>query len=663
MLPSLRLAGLLFFLVTLGQRMAVANTDDFSVSLLDVRAVDGQIVQWDSSARLHVFCFLGCECPVARLYAGRLQEMARRYDERGVRFVGVMSNLHDSIGDIRAFSKQMGMPFPLIKDTVQSLAKHCRVTRTPEVVVLDSSGNVVYRGRIDDQYAPGAKRSSPTTRELADALESHLAGKSIAVSATEPVGCLITWENASVENPSVTFCKDVAPIAFRRCYECHRPGEIGPFDISDLNEVRGWASMILEVVAEKRMPPWHANPEHGSFKNARYMPDEEVAVLRAWVDAGAPLGDPQDMPEKPASISGWRLPKEPDLVVAMGSKPFPIPASGSVEYQYFVVDPQLDSDRWVSAAQVVPGNPSVVHHAIAFIRPPDGTDMSGIGWLTAYVPGQRATLFPPGYARKVPAGSKFVFQMHYTPNGAEQSDLTQVGVNWIDASEVTHEVFTVVGLEQDFEIPPHARHHSVESDIRWFPKYGSLLAASPHMHLRGKSFQLVAKSQAGTSVLLDVPKYDFNWQHTYEWSEPLPLNSIESLTMTAGFDNSSHNPSNPNAAEYVMWGDQTWEEMAVAFLEVTRPVQHDSSNRAARSTSGPKTNAPMPDASPESIRLADEFADEFLKRFDRDGNKKVSRDEVSNVIRLFSFYRFDHNRDQSISRDELISTFSSHRGR
>ena len=212
------------------------------------------------------------------------------------------------------------------------------------------------------------------------------------------------------------------------------------------------------------------------------------------------------------------------------------------------------------------------------MRPPDGVDFAGIGWLTAYVPGQRATIFPPGFARKIPAGSKLVFQMHYTPNGQEQKDTTQIGMTFMDASKVTHEVFTMIGIDQEFEIPPGEANHVVQSTVKRLPQDGVLLAVAPHMHLRGKSFEMVAVAGRNSAsedrrTLLKVPQYDFNWQHTYEFAEPLRFSDLKSLELTTTFDNSKGNPFNPAPEEYVVWGDQTWEEMSVAFLEVAKPLE------------------------------------------------------------------------------------------
>ena len=623
-------------------------------------SIDEQPIQWQSDSKLRVYAFLGCDCPVAKLYARRLEELQARLNSQGVQWIGVMSNPQDSIQDIRNFAKELDVSFPFIKDTDQALAQSWKITRTAEVILVNPKNEVLYRGRIDDQYAPGITRSKTTRDDLALAIGSALRGSAPEISVTEPVGCKIAYvrKNDSIDNPpsqTVTYADSVAAIFDKHCTECHRPGEIGPFDITNTAELQGWSEMILETIDTGRMPPWHADPAHGSFKNSRSISRQEIEIVRQWVRSGAAIGDASKLTPAKFSESGWRLGKDPDLVVAMNTKAYNIPASGTVDYQYFVVDPKIKEDRWVASAQVIPGDPSVVHHAIVFIRPPDDSEFIGIGWLTAYVPGQMATRFPSGYARKIPAGSKFVFQMHYTPNGRPTSDLSKIGLTFVDEPTVTHEVFTVVGIDQDFEIPPGASNHTVTARVPRFPKNGELLAVSPHMHVRGKAFELRARRGEATEVLLNVPRYDFNWQHTYEWTDRIPLSDIDGLEFTASFDNSDANPTNPAPDEFVMWGDQTWEEMAVAFFEVSRPRNESDSlqqrsiaqrsDRPAQTMSKP-LDLPQDDAT--------KYAEEYLAKWDSNKDGIVSWEESPRILRDFGFFRIDRNNDRQITREELI---------
>ena len=423
--------------------------------------------------------------------------------------------------------------------------------------------------------------------------------------------------------------------------------------------------MMIETIEQGRMPPWHASPEHGTFKNARSVSKDIALPIRAWIEAGTPYGNSKQLPELPPKTEGWRLPREPDLVVEMSDEAFKVPANGTVEYQYFVVDPKLQEDRWISAAEVIPGNASIVHHAIVFVRPPDGEAFQGIGWLTAFVPGQRAMVFPEGFARRIPAGSKFVFQMHYTPNGVKHSDMSKIGLNFIDASQVTDEVFTLVGIDQEFEIPPGAENHQVNGNVRWLPRDGSLLAVIPHMHLRGKAFELRATSGGNSSTLLHVPRYDFNWQHTYELSKPISFQEVDRLEFTAVFDNSSANPFNPNPEEFVMWGDQTWEEMAVSFFEVARPLKHTDDSNSLGSPDNVNDNDSKKNEDSD-VRIdpkAAEAVERLLAKFDTNGDKSISLAEGNRIFQDYAFSRFDQDGNGILSQEELTRKFRERSGK
>ncbi|MFO0943471.1 MAG: hypothetical protein U0930_22275 [Pirellulales bacterium] len=455
---------------------------------------------------------------------------------------------------------------------------------------------------------------------------------------------------------------------WKNCYECHRSGEIGPFDISDYEDLQGWGEMLVEVMDQKRMPPWHADPRHGSFKNERKLPDGMLDVVRKWIDEGMPYGNPVDLPEKPKFVDGWRLPKSPDAVIEMRGKPYRIPAEGVVDYQYFVVDPGFKEDKWVSASQIIPGAPSVVHHAIVFVRPPDDGEFIGIGWLNAYVPGQKPVIYPDGYARRIPAHSKLVFQMHYTPSGTEAFDISKIGMNFIDAGQVDHQIFTTIAIDQDFEIPPNVKDHIVKADMWSVDNSAKLLAISPHMHLRGKSFDVLGKKSSGDEqFILRVPNYDFNWQHTYELSQPLAVSDFERITISAGFDNSKDNPFNPNADEYVMWGDQTWEEMALGYFDVAIPRKVTGEARQAQS-SRPRTGPPQSRRANTgkdgelNEKFVETYVNDMLAKYDSNKDGEIARKEVFGVFRDYGYWVLDSNRDEKITKEELEQAARGRRG-
>jgi len=601
---------------------------------------------------LTVVCFLGTECPLAKLYASRLRELASEFPE--VQFVGVNSNVQDSTREVADYAKEHKFSFPMLKDHRNEVADQFAAVRTPEVFVLDKQLAVRYRGRIDDQYMPGVARKGPTRNELREAIAELRAGKAVTTPHTKAVGCFIGRAKKSVTESAsneVTYCKQVSRILQKRCVECHRKGEIGPFQLEEYDGVVGWADTILEVIEDGRMPPWHANPDHGEFVNARHIPKAEKELLQKWVDAGMPYGDANELPDRVEYKNGWRLDREPDLILKMCDAPFDVPADGTVEYQYFVVDPKFEEDKWITGAQLVPGNPSVVHHSIAFVRPPDGARFRGIGWLTAYVPGARNGTFPKGSAVFVPAGSKFVFQQHYTPNGTAQSDITKLGMTFADEKDITHEVYTLVGIDQEFEIPPNATDHKVSARV-YLPSGGELLSINPHMHLRGKTFRCFAEQDGERNLLLDVPKYDFNWQHTYRLKQPIPVSQLEKLEFDVTFDNSEANPVNPNPSEYVSWGDQTWEEMAVAFFEVKEAREQPEPGDKPRAKTKTKVAKKAPEVSAEKRKRMQQEADRILSKLDKDKDGLVTVREAPYAFRRI-FWQIDTDHDQKLSRGEI----------
>jgi peroxiredoxin len=619
-----------------------------------------------SKKQLTVVCFLGTECPLARHYGPRLNKLAGEFSSQNVRFIGVNSNSQDSQKDVAAFTKEFGISFPILKDPGNKVADQFSAHFMAEVFVLDQTLAVRYHGRVDDQYQPGVTRGQPTRHDLRLALEELLAGKPVSVARTETTGCAIGRVKMPVVSSDaktdITFCKQVARVLNQHCVECHRPGEIGPFSLTDYDEVTGWGDTILETVNAGRMPPWNANPKHGQFQNSRLMPEADKQVLRDWVKAGMPFGEKSDLPAPQAYSSGWQLARHPELILKMRDRQFHVPATGTVEYQYFVVDPHFEQDRWVSGAQVIPGNRPTVHHCIVFVRPPDGSDVRGVGYLTGYVPGQRSSSYPAGYARRVPAGSKFVFQMHYTPNGIEQDDLTQSGMTFIPESEVTHEVFTLLGIDQEFEIPPFASDYAVHGSVGWFPKRAELLAIVPHMHVRGKAFQAISRHGDKSEILLDVPNYDFNWQHVYELSKPLKLSSIDKLEFTTHFDNSKQNPANPDPSQTVTWGDQTWAEMAVAIFEVSEPRNGPAEPEPQRNKQKlvVKTG---PEKTGSDSSSAEKFVVEFFDRFDKNKDGVVEKSETPLAFRQYGFNQFDSSRDGTLTRDEIQAAAEKRRKR
>jgi peroxiredoxin len=517
--------------------------------------------------KLVVLAFLGTECPLAKVYAPRLAEMARGYEKKGVIFFGVDSNPQDSPSALARFAKDCGLSFPLVKDVGNELADRLGVERTPEVFVLDSDRAVRYRGRIDDQFGLGIHRVAPTRRDLAVAIEDLLAGRPVAMSRTEPAGCKIGRVAKATGDLQITYSKQVARILRDRCVSCHRAGEIAPFSLTTYKQAAGWASMIDEVIKEGRMPPWHASPKFGKFSNDARLTLQEKQTIAAWVVAGTPEGDARDLPEPPKFAEGWRIPA-PDLRISL-PKEVKIPAEGTMPYENFLIDPKLKEDVWVRASQVRPGNPSVVHHLVVFVVPPGRKENEAkIDFLAAYAPGMPPRIMPEGAAKLVPAGSKLMFQVHYTPKGTPQTDRSEIGLTFADPSTIRKEMTAVSAINMDIKIPAGDADYASTADHR-FGQDTLLYSFLPHMHLRGKAFRFEAVYADGKrEVLLDVPRYEFEWQNVYVLAEPKLMPEGSVLHCIARYDNSSENPSNPDPTRTVNWGEQTRDEMLVGYVEV-----------------------------------------------------------------------------------------------
>ena len=521
-----------------------------------------------------VVAFLGTDCPLAKLYAGRLQAIADEYAKRSVAVVAVMSNTQDSLAKTAAFVKQHHISYPVLKDRQNEVADQFGAERTPEVFLLDRERAIRYHGRVDDQFLVGVMRDKPTRTDLRLAIDELLAGKPVSVPQTESEGCIIGRAHKLSGDNSITYTRDIAPILQARCVDCHRAGEIGPFELTSYDEAAGWGEMISEVVHKQRMPPWHANPKFGSFANDRSMPTHEKELLYKWVKNGCPEGNPADLPALRQFTSGWQLPRKPDLVLSM-AEPFSVPAEvgrEGVPYQHFRVPTNFSEDRWVAAIEVQPGNRAVVHHTIVYVEPPGGKRRRDWIFLAAYVPGLRSVPLPANSAKRIPAGSTLVFEMHYTPNGSVQQDQTQVGFLFADVKDVEKEVITTEIGNLQFEIPPGESSYVATATSRPTTQEVTLLSMSPHMHLRGKAFRYELVLPTGErEVLLDVPAYDFNWQTRYVLSEPrtLPVGSV--IHCRAVYDNSEANLANPDPTKTVRWGDQSWEEMMLGFFDVILP--------------------------------------------------------------------------------------------
>jgi mono/diheme cytochrome c family protein len=371
----------------------------------------------------------------------------------------------------------------------------------------------------------------------------------------------------AADNPAPTFTKDVAPIFNKACVECHRPTMFAPMSLTTYDAARPWARSIKARVTARTMPPWGADAPHGVFRNDPTLTQADIDTIAAWVDAGAPKGDDRDMPQTPHFADGWTI-GVPDAVFTMDEE-FHIPAEGAIPYQYLRVPTGLTEDKWIQAIEIRPGAMAQVHHVIAFTQPAGQpireTGVLGptnIGGTTPNKPGIR---YADGVARLLRGNSDIILQMHYTTNGKEASDRTKVAV--IYAKEPPKKVAAGgMVLQPRFVIPAYDGNAEVKGVVR-LQRDTVVTTYTPHMHVRGKDMKYIAHYPDGTTeTLLNVPKYDFNWQITYELAAPKVLPKGTEVEVIAHYDNSTNNKFNPDPSKDVRWGDQTWEEMMIGFF-------------------------------------------------------------------------------------------------
>jgi hypothetical protein len=378
-------------------------------------------------------------------------------------------------------------------------------------------------------------------------------------------------KKAGKSKETVTYAKEVSRIMQDKCQTCHHAGTSAPFTLGSFDDAVHWADTIREVITDNRMPPWHADPHYGTFSNDRRLPKEEKDTILAWLDNGMKLGDKKDLPAPRTYAEGWVIGK-PDVIFELPEEQT-VQATGVVPYQYFVTPTNFKEDVWVEAAEARPGNRAVVHHIIVSYRDPKSKDRQngrgfGDGFIVGTAPGDMPLILPPGVARRIPAGADLVWQMHYTPNGKEAKDKSQVGLVFYKGKEPPKRTAQTRGATNNgFVIPPGASNHLVESE--WVvPRDTLLLSFMPHMHLRGKDFEYRAEYPDGRSeIILNVPHYDFAWQTSYRLAQPLRLTKGTKIHCTAHFDNSPGNPANPDPKKEVTWGDQTWEEMMIGWVD------------------------------------------------------------------------------------------------
>lgn len=510
-------------------------------------------------------------CPICKKYAPVINEIVEAYREKNVAFLLLNPMENESVEECKDAIGRYGFTARYVPDPKGVIAKALKVNSTGDCFVLDAARTLRYRGAVSDQFGLGYNLDEPRFNYLTDALEAVLAGRDVAVPATWAPGCLLELEAAAASG-EITWHNRVSRIVQDNCQECHRAGENGPFELMTYADVKANRTMIKRQVKNKLMPPWFANPEHGEFSNDRSLSDEDREALLGWIDNGCPEGDAKDAPLPKKFTDGWKI-GEPESVLQI-EQPITVPAKGKVEYQYVKLKTSFDEDKWVQAMEIRPTAPQVVHHVLIFLKYPRNhpraseqpDDRGGLaGYFMGMVPGQGEIVFPEGMGKFLPKGAEMTFQIHYTPNGEEVQDQPKLGL--IFCKEKPKKEVTTTGVSNVFfEIPAGADNHEVKA-IHLVQQDMRVLSLMPHMHVRGKAYKYVAKLPSGEEItLLDVPRYDFNWQLVYVLREPIDLPKGSKIYATGWYDNSDKNPANPDPTKKVGFGEQTWQEMQIGYV-------------------------------------------------------------------------------------------------
>ncbi len=552
-----------------------------------------------------------------------------------VEFFLIDSSLEDTRAEIAASADAKGLSVAVLDDSLQLIGESLGVTHSGQAFVISPANwSIVYAGPADER--------------LASALASHLAGEPIADRIVAASGSSIAFpeRQAQAEHVNISYTDDIAPILEARCVSCHQTGGIGPFAMTDYAVVKGFAPMIREAVRTGRMPPWHPDPEVGAFKHDYSLSAEQKRTLVHWIEAGAPRGEGDDpLARIQHASTEWPL-GEPDLTIDIPT--YQVPASGVIEYQYPSVALPTNKGRWVRASTLMPGDRQAVHHILAGYMseaPPSGRSTSG-SWEASYgeyaVGGESFTV-PDGLGIYLPPEGLMGFQMHYTAYGKAAADDSRMALYFYPEDEEPEFIMhhKVIG-DTFIELPPNTDRHT-EVAYAAFDHDATLYSVFLHTHIRGQSarFDLILPD-GEKQTLINLPRYDFNWQRTYEFAEPIAIPAGSKLVSTYTYDNSIRNPVNPDPNERVIWGDQTFEEMHYTSIyyrwmdeTVADPLEDESTRLGGRLN----LLAMLDDNLDEKIQLA-ELRGHLIPRltplfaeYDTDGDGGLTDLEFATLMR------------------------------
>jgi hypothetical protein len=545
----------------LKKRLAAPPRQASNFRLLDLQGQAHELYyHWD--AKGIVLLLAGDQPEFIETWAPDLAEISANYDPDSLHIWNVLlSDENDRESLLERFGSN-SLTLPILQDLTQAVTRTLSSGEVPEAILVNTRDwSIAYRGPVTLNVDTG--KSVTDWAPLTEAIEALMAGSEPEVTRLRPFGVA----NGVDALPETTYSEHIAPMLQQHCFPCHTPGDIAPWAMTSYDVIQEFSGLIKSAVLAGEMPPWHADPKYSAFSNTKSMSDEEIATLVDWIDRGAPRGDggdPLAETETPEPVD-WPLGK-PDHVVSIPLQS--IPAQGSVDYKYFFSESPFDSDVWLKAAAVKPGDRSVVHHCLVF----KGTMSELIalrgglaGFFAGYVPGMEQVPFPEGTGKKLRKNDLIVFQMHYTTNGKAATDQTQLGFYLADEPP-RREIVTSAAYDVNFRIPPNSRDVRVQATQR-FDRASTIYEFSPHMHYRGAAAKFTLKYPDGSQeVVLSVPAYFFDWQALYRLEAPKQVPAGTVMICEGWFDNTAQNRFNPDPNDTVSFGEQSWEEMFIGYF-------------------------------------------------------------------------------------------------
>ncbi len=536
--------------------------------------------------RARLIVFFSIECPTSRIYADHMTRIQGQYADRGITLLAVNANFNETPDSITAFAERQAFTFPVLRDVNNRLADQLDAQSTPHAYLFDKNGVLVYRGEIDDGFG---KEEETTSRGLWDAVDELLANKPITRPETRSIGCIIRRihtppTNASPDAP--TYTKDVLPFLQKNCETCHHKGGIGRVSFSDYDVAAAWAPDMRDSILAGDMPPWPARDDVNDFAGARTLTDSERTMFERWIEEGMPYGEESDKPAEIKYPDSWTL-GTPDIILEP-EEAYTVEAVGQDEYRCFVVPLSLEQDAYVRGIEILPGEKEVVHHVSVYIDEsskaielqkadpkPGYESFGGIGFavsaaLGGWAPGNTPLLLPDGVGRRLPKDCHVVIQVHYHKSGREVLDRSTLGI-YLHKEPVKQNLVEEIIASRLLFIPAGAKHHRVAGGTT-ISEDSHVLAILPHMHLLGTEIKVTANLPDGTiQPLVWIDDWEFNWQETYVYRAPIALPRGTRIDLEAFYDNSAENPKNPNRPPtFVRWGEESTDEMCIAFLYVTR---------------------------------------------------------------------------------------------